>query len=411
MKEQLAKKIAWLVAGLAFSLMIGQNWISWTSKAHDRIISWIGDSVYLLYTLSALSVGLLIIQRVKGNPYGWVWLFNGFFVQFLSFWQAYATYSLVTAPGSLPFGWGAAALTALGWVSWLATFVFSLLLFPNGRLPSPRWRFVGWLTLAGVLLAIPITPIAPGQSGFVPLENPVGAGGFFGQVVSILLLASVFLIFFSMLAGILSLFVRFRRSTGHMRQQLKWFAFAAFVFGIYIMSDFFVELPGIWENVKEGLVFAFMPISIGMAVLRHRLWDIDIIIRRTLVYSVVSLFLAAVYFSGVTLLQLVFTAVSGQRSAAAIVLSTLAIAALFNPLRKRVQDFVDRRFYRRKYDAEQALASFAALARQEVDLEQISDRLLGVVEETVQPEQVSLWLKPAIDRKQRLNSVQDTAER
>jgi predicted transcriptional regulator len=209
---------------------------------------------------------------------------------------------------------------------------------------------------------------------------------------------------FFLFAPIVQIF-RFRRvSTNIERQQTKWVVYGASLsFGFIALGSMaFLLFPGflgdriatVVLNWFLGLILLSLPISIGFAILRYKLWDIDIIIRRTLVWSAMTIFLGGVYFGGVTLLQSIFTAMSGQQSPLAIVLSTLAIAALFNPLRKRIQEFVDRRFYRRKYNADQALASFAALAREEVDLEEITARLLLVVGETVQPEQVSLWLKP-----------------
>ncbi len=149
----------------------------------------------------------------------------------------------------------------------------------------------------------------------------------------------------------------------------------------------------LFKKANPPLINIF-PLIITIAILRSHLWDIDLIIRKTLIYSFLIIFLGLVYFSAVTMLQSIFSLVSGQHSPVSVVLSTLAIAALFNPLRKRIQDFIDRRFYRRKYDAEQALAAFAAAARSETDLELLSNRLTGTVQEALQPEQVSLWIKP-----------------
>lgn len=203
--------------------------------------------------------------------------------------------------------------------------------------------------------------------------------------------------------GIISVVVRFFSSTGIERQQIKWFAFAAVIFGFGLITDNWTELPGNWDTLKETLLFCSLPVAIGIAILRYRLWDIDVIIRRTLVYSALTLTLALVYFGSVILMQSLFEAVSGQRSAIAIVISTLGIAAIFSPLRKRIQNDIDRRFFRKKYDAEKIVAAFGASLREEVNLEELSERLLGVVEETLQPESVSLWMrKPVIGEKDRL---------
>jgi hypothetical protein len=206
-----------------------------------------------------------------------------------------------------------------------------------------------------------------------------------------------------------SLVLRYRASSQKERLQIKWLvwtyglliAIVPFLSASQLLSGnpYRYGLPGMVVVVVSGLYMSLAPyLSVGIAILRHRLYDIDIIIRKTLVWALLTVLLGLVYFGAVVALQQAFRAVTGQESTFAIVLSTLAIAGLFNPLRKRVQAFVDRRFYRRKYDAEQALASFSALAREEVDLEEITARLLSVVEETVQPEHVSLWLKPGTNR-------------
>jgi hypothetical protein len=227
------------------------------------------------------------------------------------------------------------------------------------------------------------------------------------------LLASMILI----VIGMGSQVYRYRKAADRIqRQQMKWVLFAILLISSALVIAMLPLLwPGLIDPDSPAAVFFLLftltislspiliPLAIGLAILRYRLWDIDVIIRRSLVWGAITVLLGLVYFGGVTLFQSIFTALSSNlnlaqaQSPLGIVLSTLAIAALFNPLRKRVQDFVDRRFYRRKYDAEQALASFAALARQEVDLEEISERLLAVVEETVQPESASLWLKPTAE--------------
>jgi len=216
-------------------------------------------------------------------------------------------------------------------------------------------------------------------------------------------------ILMALLAAPFGQIYRYRRiSTALQRQQTKWVMISLFVtvfIGIIpgFMGLFFPE----WINPlspfapyqaiissSTPLLMGLFPLAITFAILRYRLWDVDVLIRRTLVYGALTVMLALMFFGGVTLLQGLFQAVSGQQSAISIVLSTLAIAALFNPLRKRVQDFIDRRFFRKKYNAEQMLARFAARARDETDIEQLSAELMSVVEETLQPELLSLWLKP-----------------
>jgi hypothetical protein len=201
--------------------------------------------------------------------------------------------------------------------------------------------------------------------------------------------------------GTASLFVRYRRAAAVERQQIKWLLFACVIFTIMYVSTSLTYQDSNSNKVMNALVFLvgmpMIPVTIAFAILRHRLWDIDVIIRKTLVYAALTASLALVFFGGVTLLQQVVGRITGtENSPVAIVLSTLAIAALFSPLRRRIQAFIDRRFYRRKYNAEQALADFAASARSETDLDALSSKLVELVSQTVQPVRVTLWLKPNI---------------
>jgi hypothetical protein len=226
-----------------------------------------------------------------------------------------------------------------------------------------------------------------------------------------------------MLASASSLVLRFRRSGGEERQQIKWIAFAASFLGsvyLLIMSagliNWLISAPGVvsdlgtqtlWGALLEDVMllsFAAIPVAIGFAVLRYRLYDIDVIINRALVYAPLSAMLALIYIVGVVGMQAAFRAITGQESTLAVVASTLAIAALFNPLRRGVQAFVDRRFYRRKYDARKTLEAFSTKLRDETDLETLNDDLVGVVRETMQPAHVSVWLRPLSDAGRRRES-------
>jgi hypothetical protein len=211
-----------------------------------------------------------------------------------------------------------------------------------------------------------------------------------------------------MLASALSLVLRYRRSKGEERQQIKWIAFAASLVAlVYLIamvtsfihpSEAWTTVGSVWWlnllTIAALLSFVTIPIAVGIAVLKYRLYDIDLIINRTLVYGPLTVLLAATYFGGVVGLQYVLRALTGQESTLAVVASTLAIAALFNPLRSRIQDLVDRRFYRRKYDARKTLEAFSARLRDETDLESLAEHLAGAVSEAVQPSHVSLWLRP-----------------
>jgi hypothetical protein len=273
------------------------------------------------------------------------------------------------------------------------TTTFLLLLFPHGQLLSPHWRPVAWLaavvTIAGtaLLAIVPWDLLNPG----VPAQNPVSVEGL--RYLGIAPPVPIFVIGIpTTLLSTVSLVLRFRRSRGEERQQLKWFVYA----GVLIVGALFVPLlvPGAASSLLQLLVMPSLPVAAGIAILRYRLYDIDRIINRTLVYGALTASLALVYFASVVTLQYTFRTLTGGESQLVIVASTLAIAALFQPLRRRIQIMIDRRFYRRKYDARRTLEAFSAKLRDETDLDALSNNLVGVVKETIQPAHVSLWLRP-----------------
>jgi hypothetical protein len=285
----------------------------------------------------------------------------------------------------------------------IAMLAFVLLLFPDGRLLSRRWRFVVWVNLVAVLLIFAWS-FEPGQIeslGLLKVPNPFGVAGA-DALLNTLGEIGFFLVLAVAIAGAISLVIRYRRSRGDERQQIKWFVFAGAIFcAVFAVAPVLWSLPSspetewIWPTLFL-LGVGTIPAATGIAILKYRLYEIDILINRTLVYGSLTATLALVYFGGVTATQMIFRGLTGQEKQPqlAIVVSTLVIAALFNPLRRRVQLFVDRRFYRRKYDAAKTLAAFSAKLRDETDLEALSDDLVGVVRETMQPAHVSLWLRP-----------------
>jgi hypothetical protein len=293
------------------------------------------------------------------------------------------------------------ALAVLGaWVQswyWLLllalTFVYLPLLFPDGRLPSRRWLPLavvpGIATLGTVVLGA-LTDTLSGQNVDYKIDNPIGIEGLEPvEKLPIFGLLSV-LLGVGIVAAMASVVVRFRRFRGTERQQMKWFLYAAALLSSFLASDY---LPDVVGEVLFGVGLIALPTVIGVAVLRYRLYGIDHVINRTLVYSPLTAMLGLVYLGGVVSLQYAFRALTGQGSQIAIVASTLAIAALFNPLRRRVQAFVDRRFYRRKYDAAKTLESFSSKLRDETDLDRLGVELVSVVRETMQPAHASLWLR------------------
>ena len=355
---------------------------------------------YLVGFLAFLTVGALVASRRPENPIGWIFCTIALSNFLWAFGWQYAVYALVTGPGSLPGGrvmaWlGTGWSATLGW-GLMATFV--PLLFPTGRLPSPRWRPVAWLAAALLvlgMLALAFTPGPVSEEG-PPVPNPAGLESIGGALVLVEGLAVPFLMVI-MVASVSSVVLRFRRSRGEERQQIKWFAFAiVLLVGSIVLGILANFAPGFgaFTNALQVLGVSSVPVAVGIAILRYRLYDIDRIVNRTLVYGVLTVTLVLLYLGGVVGLQYVLRTFTGQESQLAIVASTLVIAALFNPMRRRIQEFIDRRFYRRRYDATRVLAAFGTRLRDEVDLDTLSDDLLAVVRETVQPVRASLWLRP-----------------
>jgi len=344
-----------------------------------------------------VTVGAIVASRRPGNPVGWLVCLYSLAIGTSYFSSEYAIYALLAQPGSLPAG------EVLVWISsWMLSItvglqVFSLLLFPTGRLPSWRWRWVAWLTVAVTLIGMISSAFSSGPlDGLGPIRNPLGMEGFSDvyEVVRSIMFPFLFV------AAASSLFARLRRAVGVERQQLKWLAYAAATFAIGIIL---IIIPGAidtspWFEWAGLAIFvaagAGIPISMGIAILRYRLYDIDLLINRTLVYGPLTATLVALYFGAIVLLQRLFVILTGEKSTLAVVVSTLVIAALFNPLRRRIQSFIDRRFYRRKYDAVKTLEAFGSRLREETDLDALRDDLVGVARRTVQPEHVSLWLRP-----------------
>ena len=284
-----------------------------------------------------------------------------------------------------------------------------LLVFPDGRLLSPRWRFaavgpIGMVAAAGVVSLLAAGPIRP--FGVAPIAKPFGIEAL-TPVAEVLMMVSFFSFVFGIVLGVVSLFRRFRRGGGVQRQQVKWMAASASLIALYFLSIPVVEVAGSVfpaavdravvrpiQNVVNTLAAMSLPLAIGVAILRYRLYDIDVLIRRTLIYAAVSVTLAGTYFGGVLLLHTALRPLIGG-SEVPVALSTLAVVALFAPLRQRIQQVVDRRFYRSRYDAARTLDAFGARLRDEVDLEAVRGDLLAAVHDTVRPAHASVWLREA----------------
>jgi hypothetical protein len=397
MADRFSAPLAWSVCALSVSFTgLGLFFLVLNGSFEDLVNESLGIDAALALTFPA--VGAVIASRRPGNAVGWIFCVVGLCGGAEVFTVEYGVYALVTNPGALPAGVIAAWIGTWIWLpSVTLTITFLLLLFPHGRLLSPRWRPVAWLaaavTVAGtaLLAVVPWELLDPG----IPAENPVGVEGL--RYLGIAPPAPIFLLGIpTTILSVISLVLRFRRSRGEERQQLKWFVYA----GVLVVAALFVPLllPGVASSLLQLLVMPALPMAAGVAILRHRLYDIDRIINRTLVYGALTIMLALVYFGGVAALQTILRSLTGQGSQLAIVASTLAIAALFSPLRRRVQRFIDRRFYRQKYDARKTLADFSSTLRDEVDLDRLTAELVAVIRQTMRPAHAALWLRGAAPR-------------
>jgi hypothetical protein len=359
--------------------------LGWSTPLPRGWTPWRDQTVSLLGIIGAPILGGLIASRRPRNAYGWLWLGFGLGLALQSLAMSYEAYTLVVEPGSLAAPRTISRLLELGGQVALTLAPLLMLLFPTGRLPSRRWRPLAWIstTAGAVLLSLVLF-----------FGNPDKVGG----AITIVTVAVVTVIFTALLLSALSIVVRYRRASGAERQQLKWFALAAVLIGAVSVGHLlFLDLllPEAFLNLLDAATITCLYVAVGIAILRYRLYDIDRIINRTLVYGSLTATLVLVYAGGVVVLQYAFRGLTGSGSQLAIVASTLLIAALFNPLRQRVQNFIDHLFYRRKYDATKTLEAFSAKLRDETDMDILNSELLSTVRETMQPEHVSLWLKEA----------------
>jgi hypothetical protein len=406
-------RLAWSACGLSLVLaalgflFMGLN----RTQPDGPVFGYWAENAAL--ALAFPTVGALVAARRSGNPIGWIFIATGLAGAAVLLCSEYALYALYTAPGELPAGRVMAWLSAwLGTVSFALAFAFLFLLFPDGRLLSSRWRPVAWLAAATMAVSLLVSAFKPqltdeaGQA--VPngapsvLENPIGLDGAGSLLDALEGTAILVFVVFCALPAAASLILRYRRSRGEQRQQIKWLAYAAgaLVAGVFVIPDVLKAISGETDAVMtaqralEAAPIAGIPIATGIAILRHRLYDIDVVIRRTLVYAALSGTLIASYLAGVLLLQLALDPLT-EDSDLAIAGSTLAVASLFRPARRRIQALVDRRFYRRKYDAARTVESFGARVRNEVELDALASDLREVVTDTMQPTHLSLWLREA----------------
>ncbi|HAF12044.1 MAG TPA: hypothetical protein DCK98_18490 [Chloroflexi bacterium] len=393
-----ARVAAWSLAAFAISLTVLYHVLD-LLNAHRYALPVVGTIIGIAF----LIVGALIALHRPRNPIGWIYLVCMTLIAFSgsgNVSEQYGYYALITRPGSLP---------AADWVVWagsvtvgtaFATLVFfSLLLFPDGRLPSPRWRPIAGaavvvIALLGTGTALsPEDVLSPGVVVASPIRLVEG-----GPLLDVLGWPSGVFAIGVALACLAAPFVRFRAASGVERQQLKWFAYGAALIPAVALVAIIGSLvaPGVLESTAGAnlwpLSVAGIPIATGVAILRLRLYDIDVLINRTLVYVALSAVLVAAYVVGVAAFQFLLSPFTAG-SPIAVAASTLGVVALFQPLRRRIQALVDRRFYRQRYDAERTLDAFTARLRDQVDLDALRGELLGVVADTLQPTQASVWLR------------------
>lgn len=394
----LALTTAVLVANLPLIVMNGfRNPWNWGTAASGVLV--------LVPAATFGVIGAALTRQHPRNAVGWICLTCGLAFAFTGLAAQYALYAIEVHPGALP---GAAT------VAWLANWdyllfvaplgIYLVLLFPDGRLPSRRWRAVAWLGAVSTLAGGVADAVFPGPlPSQLSIQNPYGIEDA-QELIDLVSVLGFFGLVSCMLAAAGSMVGRLRRAVGVERQQLKWFAFAASALAIVFFPIVMISSIG-WSGTDLSatplglriaedvamVLFAGPPIATGIAITRYRLYDIDVVINRTLVYGALTATLAGTYLAGVLLLQFALSPLT-EDSSLAIVASTLGVAALFQPARRSIQAIVDRRFYREKYDAARTLEQFGARLRVEVDLDALADDLLSAVSDTMRPAHTSLWL-------------------
>jgi hypothetical protein len=398
--------LAWSVWVLSLPFAAFSGGVLGFLSASARIFSSLGTIVLLaLLALTFTTVGAVVASRRPENPIGWIFCAGGLILSVTVSAENYTEYALNANTGSLP---------GVPYAAWIASWALAptlilvammlFLLFPDGKLSSREWGFVAWTAVvASVVVAL---GDALGRSNlgtdYGSMGNPFAVEGAVGNFLQMLGGFGVTLLLLCFLASVAALFVRLRQARGVERQQIKWFAYAAAVMGtgplvMFMLGSGYSALQRLMWHLGYFVAilgFALLPVATAIAILKYRLYDIDRIINRTLVYGALTVTLVGVYVGSVLSIEYAFRGLTGNGSQLPIVASTLLIAALFNPLRRRIQSFIDRRFYRRKYDAQKTLEAFSAKLRDETDIEALNNDLVGVVAETMQPAHVSLWLRP-----------------
>lgn len=389
-RSDLRRAAPWVVCALSIGALAVSAWLRWryAGQGPPEHVSWLEGVIGSLGFAGIPVVGALIASRLPGNPYGWVWCGAG-----LAYAVGDIGRPLVRLAGWPP--WAAWLFEGWGFVTLVGLLVFVYLLFPTGRLPGPRWRWVARGAVAGLVLLAPAVPFIsdPAESTAGGPWAPEGAAGRYVDSAALVVLYALFGL---ALAAMSSLVLRFRRAGAVERRQLTWFLYATLVNGaVLVLDPVLGVLPlGLTGTVVSAASTALLPVAVGIAVLRYRLYQIDRIVSRTVSYGLLSGGLACLYLALVALLRPLLEPVTGS-SALAVAGSTLAVAAVFHPARRRLQAGVDRRFDRARYDAGRAAEAFAARLRTQVDLAEVVTGLREAVATTVAPSSTAVWVRPS----------------
>ena len=383
-----SSRLAWILCGVCLLLYAGALLLLILNRGHPRpepfspVVSTLVD---LLTSVILPVVGAVIASHRPRNPIGWLLLTAALASSLASFGGEWAFRALLVDSGSLPGGGPGVLMAQTLWVFNLSALPLVVLLFPDGSLPSPRWRVVAALAAAPAAVGFPLLIVSTwGQSTRdLLLEENLGVGDF-------IIIGVIFCALLTIGASIAGLILRYARGDATRRRQIQWLLVAAVILLLDGITVALFETDALWRQVISSVAFYSIPVAMAVAILRYRLYEIDRIINRALVYGVLTLLLAGGYVLSILVLQSVLPV--AEDSPLVVAVSTLAIVGLFRPLRGRVQSFIDRRFYRTRYDAERTVANFGARLREEVDLDDLRADLIAVVDQTMRPSTASLWL-------------------
>jgi hypothetical protein len=351
---------------------------------------WYGSVIWAAATAVVPVVGWVLVTRVPGNRYAWVWLVTGAWFALLAL-----TGAAVDVGEALPtVGWGPYAALAgdYAWLALVGTAPLLLLWFPDGVAPSDRWRWVTRSLVAAVTVGVAVAWAPDGELGTAAVPNPLGRDGVLGAVAEVVVTGVVLVVFACFLAAFVSLLVRYRHGGTRERLQIRWVAVAAVVFSTSVVID----PPGVWDHLFEAATFGALPAAVMVAVLRYRLYDLDRLVSRTLAYAVVAALLVGVYAAGVLSIGALVRGLTGRTSSdLAVASATLAAAAIVQPLNRRVRATLDRRFDRPAYDARRTVERFGQRLRAEIDLDALCDELRDATSRSVSPASATVWLPPS----------------